>query len=279
MDINEIVKEVTKSVMERIGSVSSSDGAGSNASYDANYAQYMDHTVLKPETVKATLKKFCDEAKQYHFASVCVNPANVPYVAAQLKGSGVKTCSVIGFPLGANTSFIKAAEAIEAIKNGAEEVDMVINIGALKDREYDVVYNDILAVVNASHPAAIVKVIIETSALTDEEKIAACTLAKKAGADFVKTSTGFGTGGATVEDVRLMKQTVGEGVKVKASTGINDRRICDEMLKAGAVRMGTSKGIKIIKGEIDPKPEDCEKCGKCSSQCPSGLVHITKQAY
>ncbi|MDR1929469.1 MAG: deoxyribose-phosphate aldolase [Treponema sp.] len=239
----------------------------------------MDHTVLKPETVKATLKKFCDEAKQYHFASVCVNPANVPYVASQLKGSGVKTCSVIGFPLGASTPFIKAAEATEAVKNGAEEVDMVINVGALKDKEYDVVYNDILAVVNAAHPHAIVKVIIETCLLSDEEKVAACTLAKKAGADFVKTSTGFGTGGATVEDVKLMKQTVGDGVKVKASTGINDRRVCDEMLKAGAVRMGTSKGIKIIKGEVDPLPEDCEKCGKCSAKCPTGLVTITKQSY
>jgi deoxyribose-phosphate aldolase len=282
MDINEIVKEVTKTVIAQVGSwtVPASDGSGGrNAAYDASYAQYMDHTVLKPETVKATLKKFCDEAKQYHFASVCINPSNVSYVAAQLKGSGVKTCSVIGFPLGATTPFIKAAEATEAIKNGAEEVDMVINIGALKDREYDVVYNDILAVVNAAHPAAIVKVIIETGALSDEEKVAACALAKRAGADFVKTSTGFGPGAATVEDVKLMKQTVGEGMRVKASTGINDRRICDEMLKAGAVRMGTSKGIKIVKGEIDPRPEDCEQCGKCSSKCPSGLVTITKQAY
>jgi deoxyribose-phosphate aldolase len=256
MDINEIVKEVTKSVIAQAESRTApalDASAGRNAAYDAGYAQYMDHTVLKPETVKATLKKFCDEAKQYHFASVCVNPANVPYVAAQLKGSGVKTCSVIGFPLGATTPFIKAAEATEAIKNGAEEVDMVINIGALKDREYDVVYNDILAVVNAAHPAAIVKVIIETGALSDEEKVAACALAKRAGADFVKTSTGFGPGAATVEDVKLMKQTVGEGMRVKASTGINDRRICDEMLKAGAVRMGTSKGIKIVKGEIDPR--------------------------
>jgi deoxyribose-phosphate aldolase len=277
MDINEIVREVTKSVMEQIGGTAAK-GTGT-VGYDASYAQYMDHTVLKPETVKKTLKQFCDEAKEYHFASVCVNPVNVPYVASQLKGSGVKTCSVIGFPLGASTSFIKAAETTEAIKNGAEEVDMVINIGALKDREYDVVYHDILAVVNAAHPAAVVKVIIETSALTNEEKVAACTLAKRAGADFVKTSTGFGSGGATVEDVKLMKQTVGDGVKVKASTGINDRRVCDEMLKAGAVRMGTSKGIKIVKGELEPKPEDCEKCGKCQAKCPSGLVTLTKQAY
>ena len=278
MDINEIVREVTKSVMERAGSPAGASPAGGGA-YDAGYAQYMDHTVLKPETVKKTLKQFCDEAREYHFASVCVNPANVAYVAAQLKGSGVKTCSVIGFPLGASTSLVKAVETAEAIKNGAEEVDMVINIGALKDKEYDVVYHDILAVVNAAHPAAIVKVIIETSALTNEEKVAACALAKRAGADFVKTSTGFGSGGATVEDVKLMKQTVGDGVKVKASTGINDRRVCDEMLKAGAVRMGTSKGIKIVKGEVDPRPEDCEKCGKCSASCPAGLVTLTKQAY
>ena len=133
--------------------------------------------------------------------------------------------------------------------------------------------------VSAALPAAIVKVIIDTGALTDEEKVAACTLAKRAGVDFVKTSTGFGAGGATVEDVKLMKQTVGDGVKIKASTGINDRRVCDEMLKAGAVRMGTSKGIKIVKGEIDPRPEDCEKCGNCSAKCPAGLVTITKQSY
>ena len=277
MDINEIVKEVTRSVMEKAGGEASVKIT--KAGYDASYAQYMDHTVLKQDTVKATLKKFCDEAKQYHFASVCINSANVAYVASQLKGSGVKTCSVIGFPLGATTSLVKAVEASEAIKNGADEVDMVINIGALKDKEYDVVYNDILAVVNAAHPNAIVKVIIETGLLTDEEKVAACTLAKKAGVDFVKTCTGFGPGAATVEDIRLMKQTVGEGIKVKASTGINDRKICDEMLKAGATRMGTSKGIKIVEGEIEIKPEDCEKCGKCTSKCPAGLVTLTKQAY
>ena len=279
MDINEIVKEVTKNLLEKAGAQTVQGQRSAKAGYDASYAQYIDHTVLKPETTKATLKRFCDEAKQYHFASVCINPANVAYVASQLKGSGVKTCSVIGFPLGASTSLVKAVEASEAIKNGAEEVDMVINIGALKDKEYDVVYNDILAVVNAAHPNAIVKVIIETGLLSDEEKVAACTLAKKAGADFVKTCTGFGPGAATVEDIKLMKQTVGEGIRVKASTGINDRKICDEMLKAGAVRMGTSKGIKIVEGEMEIKAEDCEKCGKCTSKCPAGLVTLTKQAY
>lgn len=219
--------------------------------YDKSYAKYMDHTVLKADTTKDTLKRFCDEAKEYGFASVCVNPGNVAYVAEQLKGSKVLTCSVIGFPLGANTTYMKAAEALEAVKNGAQEVDMVINVGALKDKDYDYVKKDIEAVVNAAHPQAEVKVIIETCLLTDEEKVTACELAKAAGADFVKTSTGFGSGGATVEDVRLMKKTVGD-MKVKASTGINNRKICDEMIAAGACRMGTSKGIYIVKDE-EPK--------------------------
>ena len=216
--------------------------------YRPEYAQYMDHTVLKAGTTKETVKHFCDEAKQYHFASVCVNPVFVPFVHEQLAGSGVKTCCVIGFPLGANTSHIKAEEAREAVENGAEEVDMVINIGALKEQEYDYVYRDISGVVEAAHPKALVKVIIETCELTDDEKVKACELAVRAGADFVKTSTGFGSGGATAADVALMKKTVGDKALVKASTGINNRKICDEMLAAGAVRMGTSKGIRIVEG-------------------------------
>lgn len=218
--------------------------------YDASYAKYMDHTVLKIATTKETLKKFCDEAKQYGFASVCVNPCNIPYVAEQLKGTDVKACAVIGFPLGANTTMIKAMEALEAVKNGATEVDMVINVGRLKDKDYRYVEDDIKAVVNAAHPGALVKVILETCELTDEEKVKACELAKAAGADFVKTSTGFGKGGATVEDIKLMKATVGDSMLVKASTGINNREICDAMLAAGAVRMGTSKGIFIVKDEL-----------------------------
>ena len=218
--------------------------------YDSNYAKYMDHTVLKMPTTLETLKKFCDEAKEYHFASVCVNPCNVAYVAEQLKGSDVKACSVIGFPLGANTTKIKALEAKDAIENGAQEVDMVINVGRLKDKDYDYVLQDIKAVVDASHPKAIVKVILETCLLTDDEKVKACELAKEAGADFVKTSTGFGSGGAKVEDVALMKKTVGDSMQVKASTGINNREICDQMIKAGATRMGTSKGIYIVKDEL-----------------------------
>jgi deoxyribose-phosphate aldolase len=217
--------------------------------YKPTYAQYVDHTVLKADTVRSTVKRFCDEAKQYHFASVCVNPTHVNLVANELRDSGVKTCCVVGFPLGANTTRIKALEAAEAVENGAEEVDMVINIGALKDKDYDLVYEDILAVVESVHPQALVKVIIETCLLTDEEKVIACQLAQKAGADFVKTSTGFGNGGATVEDVRLMKRTVGERMQIKASTGINDRQVFEAMVAAGAVRMGTSKGITIVEGE------------------------------
>ena len=218
--------------------------------YDISYAKYVDHTVLKIATTTATLKKFCDEAKEYNFASVCVNPCNIPYVVDQLRGSGVKACAVIGFPLGANTTFIKAMETLEAVNNGAEEVDMVINVGRLKDKDYDYVLKDIKAVVDAAHPKALVKVIIETCVLTDEEKVKVCQLAKEAGTDFVKTSTGFGDGGATAADVRLMKQTVGENVQVKASTGINNRQVCDEMIAAGAVRMGTSKGIFIVRDEL-----------------------------
>jgi deoxyribose-phosphate aldolase len=248
MNIDAIIKDATQKVLNELESLNQNNQFNY---YDVSYAKFIDHTVLKPATNKDALKKFCDEAKEYKFASVCVNPGNVKYVAEQLKGSGIKTCSVIGFPLGANTTFIKVAETMEAIKNGAQEVDMVINIGALKDMDYEYVFEDIQAVVNVAHPYVLVKVIIETSALTDEEKVIACELVKRAKADFVKTSTGFGEGGATIEDVKLMKRTVGNACKVKASMGINNREICDKMLEAGADRMGTSKGIKIVKGEGD----------------------------
>lgn len=274
MDLDKIISEITDSV---IGSLATAPAPEAQTpGFDASYAKYMDHTVLKPETVKSTVKRFCDEAKQWKFASVCVNPTHVKYVAQQLEGSGVKTCCVIGFPLGANTSFVKSVEAMEAVKNGAQEVDMVINVGALKDKDYELVYEDIKAVVDAAHPQALVKVIIETCLLTDEEKVRACELAKRAGAEFVKTSTGFGKGGATVEDIRLMKRTVGDSMLVKASTGINDRATCDKMLAAGAVRMGTSKGIKIVQGVVD---SPCIHCGACTAQCPSGNVTITKNEY
>ncbi|MEA4932617.1 MAG: deoxyribose-phosphate aldolase [Lawsonibacter sp.] len=216
---------------------------------DLSYAKYIDHTVLKCGTTRETVKRFCDEAKEYRFASVCVNPTHVQFVHEQLKDSGVATCCVIGFPLGATTTLVKTVETAEAVKNGADEVDMVINIGALKDRRLDEVDQDIRGVVEAAHPFALVKVILETSDLTDEEKVLGCEAAMRAGADFVKTSSGFGQGGATAEDVALLKKTVKDSLRVKASTGINDRATCDAMLRAGAVRMGTSKGIRIVNGE------------------------------
>ena len=214
--------------------------------YDPSYAQYIDHTVLKADTTQETLLRFCSEAKQYHFASVCVNPCNVAFVARQLEGSGVKTAAVVGFPLGANKTGIKAAEAREAIADGASEIDMVINIGALKDGRLDFVREDISAVVAASHPTAIVKVIIEESALSPDEIASAARLVMEAGGDFVKTSTGFGSGGATEEGVMLIRSVVGDRCRIKASTGINNRAICDNFLRLGVTRFGTSKGIRIV---------------------------------
>ena len=197
MEINSLIEEITKELMNEFGHdrLSGSGNFGLSSSYNKDYAKYCDHTILKPDASRKTVEKFCNEAKEYDFASVCVNPTHVRYVASLLKGSNVKTCSVIGFPLGASTPFVKAIETRDAIANGAEEVDMVINIGALKDGDYDLVYKDIKAVVDAAAGQAIVKVIIETCLLTDQEKIKACLLAKNAGADFVKTSTGFGGGG------------------------------------------------------------------------------------
>ena len=208
-----------------------------------NLASYIDHTLLKPTATKADILKICEEAKQYHFASVCVNPCWVKLCAEVLKGSGVKVCTVIGFPLGANTSEIKAAEASLAIKEGASEVDMVINIGALKEGNTDYVYQDILAVRKASEGKTL-KVIIETSYLTDEEKKIVCKLCAKAGADFVKTSTGFSSAGATAEDVKLMKEA--SGIKVKASGGVRTKEDALKMIEAGASRLGASAGVKIV---------------------------------
>lgn len=208
-----------------------------------NLASYIDHTLLKPIATKADILKLCEEAKQYHFASVCVNPCWVSLCAEVLKGTGVNVCTVIGFPLGANTSEIKAEEAALAIKQGANEVDMVINIGALKEGDTDRVYQDILAVRKASE-GKILKVIIETSYLTDEEKKTVCKLAAKAGANFVKTSTGFSNAGATAEDVKLMKEA--SGIKVKASGGVRTKEDALKMIEAGASRLGASAGIKII---------------------------------
>jgi deoxyribose-phosphate aldolase len=215
-----------------------------------DYARYMDHTVLKPETGRQTIEKFCDEARRYRFAAVCVNPCWIPLAKERLGGSGVKVATVVGFPLGANTPAVKAFEAREAVAAGADEVDMVINIGALKDRDDDLVGRDVAGVVQAAGRAP-VKVIIETSALTDEEKERACRIAARAGAAFVKTSTGFGKGGATAEDVALMKRVVGPGVEVKASTGVKTREDADRLIAAGATRLGTSSGPAIVDAAAD----------------------------
>lgn len=211
--------------------------------------KYIDHTILKPETTKAQVKQIIEEAKIYDFASVCVNPTWVAYAAQELAGTDVKVCTVIGFPLGANTPAVKAFETKDAISNGADEIDMVINIGALKSGDTDLVLADIRAVVEASEDK-LVKVIIETCLLTDEEKVQACQLAQEAGADFVKTSTGFSTGGATVADVALMRQTVGLDMGVKASGGARSYADAMAFIEAGATRIGASSGVAIMKGEV-----------------------------
>ena len=216
-----------------------------------NITGIIDHTLLKADATEEQVTVLAQEAKEYSFASVCVNPTWVKKAAELLKDAPeVKVCTVIGFPLGATTSAVKAFETTNAIENGADEVDMVINIGALKDKNYDLVQSDIQAVVDAAKGKALVKVIIETALLTDEEKAKVSELAVKAGADFVKTSTGFSTGGATVEDVALMRKTVGPDVGVKASGGVRGLEDAKAMIEAGATRIGTSSGVSIAKGQL-----------------------------
>ncbi|MFE4708782.1 deoxyribose-phosphate aldolase [Peribacillus simplex] len=212
-------------------------------------AKMIDHTLLKAEATKEQIVKLCEEAREYGFASVCVNPVWVKTAAEELKGSDVKVCTVIGFPLGTSTAAVKAIESADAIQNGAEEVDMVLAIGLLKSGADEAVEDDIRAVVDAAKTKALVKVIIETSLLTEEEKVRACELSLRAGADFVKTSTGFSTGGATVEDVALMRNVVGDKAGVKASGGIRDLKDLKAMAEAGANRVGASSGVKIMNGE------------------------------
>lgn len=213
-----------------------------------NYAAYIDHTLLKADAMKDQIVTLCEEAKQYSFASVCVNPTWVETAAELLKGSVVKVCTVIGFPLGASTSEVKAFETKDAIQKGAQEIDMVINIGALKSGDDAQVRQDIEAVVEAAKGKAIVKIIIETSLLTDNEKRKACELSVAAGADFVKTSTGFSTGGATVEDIKLMRGVVGPEMGVKASGGVRSYEDMKQMIDAGATRIGASSGVQIMNG-------------------------------
>jgi deoxyribose-phosphate aldolase len=213
----------------------------------SDMASKIDHTLLKPQATKDQFRQLCAEARQFSFATVCVNPAWVPLCAQWLRGSPVKVCTVIGFPLGATLPDVKAFEAQRCITLGAAEVDMVINIGALKSRQYDAVQEDIASVVNAAHAlGGSVKVIIETAYLADEEKSEACTLSKAAGADYVKTSTGFGPSGAKVEDVALMRRVVGPEMGVKAAGGIKTAADAKAMIAAGATRIGTSSGVQII---------------------------------
>jgi deoxyribose-phosphate aldolase len=222
---------------------------GDAAAVPLDVAKYIDHTLLKPETTGAEIDQLADEAKEHGFATVCINPVWVKRAAERLRGSDVKVSSVVGFPFGANTPEIKAMETRRALRDGAREIDMVINVGALKSGDHDLVRRDIEKVVDAAHEGgAIVKVILETSKLTDEEKVLASAIAREAKADYVKTSTGFGGGGATVFDVALMRETIGPDMGVKASGGVRTAEEVEDMIAAGATRIGASAGVQIVSG-------------------------------
>ena len=223
---------------------------GNGAEVPKDLAEYIDHTLLRPDASEADIDRLCDEAVEYGFAAVCINPVWVPRAAGRLRGAGVTVASVIGFPLGANTPEIKAMEARRALRDGAREIDMVINIGALKSGDQDLVQRDIAGVSDACREVgALNKVIIEAAYLTDEEKVIACRLAQMGRADYVKTSTGFGPGGATVFDVALMREVVGDTMGVKAAGGIHTAEEVREMITAGATRIGASAGVRIVAGE------------------------------
>ncbi|MBM4359696.1 MAG: deoxyribose-phosphate aldolase [Deltaproteobacteria bacterium] len=231
-----------------VGRLSSSLGTWGGQGGLDEIAKYIDHTLLKPEATADQIRDLCAEARKHGFMSVCVNPYWVKRCAELLRGSPVKVCTVIGFPLGANVAELKAMEARRAIRDGATEIDMVVNVGALKSGDDDAVFRDIRAVVDAAEDGrAICKVILETALLTDEEKVRACVLSKKARADFVKTSTGFASGGATAADVALMHRAVGGELGVKASGGVKSLADFEDMVRAGATRIGASAGIRILK--------------------------------
>lgn len=269
MNMEQLVEEITSKVMEQISNIDKSKAQSQQATNSSalqqsqksgfsmnnlitgpEIARLIDHTLLKPESTEEQIKKLCAEAKEYRFASVCVNPYWVATAAAELKDSGVEVCTVVGFPLGATSTFTKISETRDAIASGATEIDMVMNIGALKSGDMETVKKDIEGVVLAAKGQALVKVIIETGYLTEEEKKKACMLSKMAGADFVKTSTGFGPGCATPEDIRLMRETVGPEIGVKASACVRDLDTARKMIAAGATRIGASSGVKIVKGEV-----------------------------
>lgn len=235
---------------------------GQAAAVTVDIARYIDHTLLKAEATRTEIEQLCDEARSYQFASVCVNPTWVREAAVRLLGSSVKVCTVVGFPLGATLPDVKAYETRRAIFDGATEIDMVINIGALKSGDDELVRRDIAAVVASAHEAcAIVKVILETALLTDEEKIRASRLAQEAGADFVKTSTGFSRGGATVADIELMRKTVGVELGVKAAGGVKDLTVAREMIAAGATRIGASAGVRIVQEAAGRQPVTTAQSG------------------
>ncbi len=240
-------------------------------------ASMIDHTRLKPETKQGKIKQLCEEAITYNFAAVCINPSYVEYAAELLKNSSVDVCCVIGFPLGATLLKVKAFETQEAVRLGAQEVDMVINVGALRDKNYELVKSDIEAVVSAAK-GAVVKVILETGLLIDEEKRQACLICKEAGADFVKTSTGFGPMGATPHDVKLLRETVGPSMGVKAAGGIRSFKDALRMIDAGANRLGTSSGIAILEGYRWAQFSDVwlERDKPCW-HCPSRHASLAKQ--
>ena len=245
------VKNIVRSGADRI-----SAGVGlEQDSFDPALARMIDHTLLKPDATQKEIEKLCAEAKHYRFASVCINPSYVKMCASLLRDTDVKVCTVIGFPLGATSSASKAFETDHAIKDGAREVDMVINIGMLKSGEYDYIKEDILSVVSTAHSFGVLtKVIIETGLLTDEEKVKACMLAKQAGADFVKTSTGFVKGGATAGDIALMRKVVGPDLGVKASGGVRSQEDALALIASGADRIGASASVKIVTGEKTTPP-------------------------
>lgn len=224
-------------------------GLGMRLRENASLARMIDHTLLKPEATRRDVEKLCAEAAEHHFASVCINPCWVELSASLLRGTDVKVCTVVGFPLGATTTYTKTAETQCALADGATEIDMVINVGALKSGLYDYVERDIRAVAESAHPKAILKVILETALLTDDEKVKGCEASVAAGADFVKTSTGFSKGGATVHDVALMRSVVGERLGVKASGGVRDQKKAHEMVEAGADRIGASASVAIVSGQ------------------------------
>jgi len=248
MDQNQLVERIVAEVVARLRAQETAPAAGDGIQ-PADLARYIDHTLLKPEATEEQIDKLCDEAAAHHFYSVCVNSNWAERCARRLGGTGVKVCAVVGFPLGAMESRAKGFEARTAVSNGAAEIDMVMNVGAMKARDVRTVREDMLAVRRACRSGIVLKVIIETCLLTDDEKVLACQIAKDVGADFVKTSTGFNKGGATVADVTLMRRTVGPKMGVKAAGGVKSFEDAVQMIRAGATRIGTSSGILLVSGQ------------------------------